>query len=326
MNKKIFLGVILIFLEAALLLSLFSLLPEEVIAGVGSPSTEQTSKLEVGNSFPEVHNVSINYGSAISLNPNSTKQVDCLGIIVDYNGDGDINSSNSSIFDNSISYSDTDDNNNHYTNSSCHINTSFVSFGGIADDSYNALVNCTFYLEYYANPTTWNCTIRAIDQQGASGYGSETQSVSELLALGVPDIIQYGTVDAISVSDEQVINVTNYGNTKANISLEGYAQSQNDGNAMNCTLGSIGTISIENEKYNLTGSNQSSLNLIEFNSIYTNLTTTPIVKEFNLTSRVDDLVEDTIKPTYWRIYIPTGVAGTCQGNIIFGATTAQEVQ
>jgi|GEM_PF-4618151 hypothetical protein len=56
-----------------------------------------------------------------------------------------------------------------------------------------------------------------------------------------------------------------------------------------------------------------------------NLTSTPLVKQFNLTSRIDDITDDTIKPTYWRIYVPRGVAGTCTGNIVFGATKAPEV-
>jgi len=35
-----------------------------------------------------------------------------------------------------------------------------------------------------------------------------------------------------------------------------------------------------------------------------------------------NVVNDAINSTYWRIYVPLGVAGTCQGNIVFGATVA----
>ena len=32
-----------------------------------------------------------------------------------------------------------------------------------------------------------------------------------------------------------------------------------------------------------------------------------------------DAYDDAINATYWRIYVPKGVAGTCSGNIVFGA-------
>ena len=51
-----------------------------------------------------------------------------------------------------------------------------------------------------------------------------------------------------------------------------------------------------------------------------NLTESPVIKRFDLSSRTDDLVDDVTNSTYWRIYVPQGVAGSCEGNIVFGAT------
>ena len=39
---------------------------------------------------------------------------------------------------------------------------------------------------------------------------SDSITISQLLALGVPDIINYTRVNATFVSDEQIANVTNY--------------------------------------------------------------------------------------------------------------------
>jgi len=321
-NKNPLIGITLVVLEVLLLAAFFSFAPQEVLAGVGSPNTNTTTNLTIGNAAPEVHNMSINGDANIVLTPNATTLVECAAVIIDWNGDTDIVAANATFFDSSIPQSNPDDNNDHYTNSSCHINTSFISFNGFNDNWESALANCTFQIEYYANPGSWNCTIQVNDTKGRTGTGTEQGTVSELLSLGLPDTISYGLINATSVSDERTINVTNYGNVQVNLSLEGYGRYSNDGNAMNCTQGIIGNITVDNEKFNLTASTPGNLNFTQFQVNYTNLTTSPAVKQFNLTSRTNDTTEDTIKPTYWRIYVPTGVAGTCTGNIVFGATQA----
>ena len=104
--------------------------------------------------------------------------------------------------------------------------------------------------------------------------------------------------------------------------MEGYGTTPGDGLAMNCTLGNVGTIAIEHEKYNLTASTAGDVTLSQANSFYTNLTTIPVVRDFELSSRTNDAANDAYKESYWRIYVPRGVAGTCNGTIIFGATQA----
>ena len=121
---------------------------------------------------------------------------------------------------------------------------------------------------------------------------------------------------------ENITNVTNMGNVALNLSLSGYAVTEGDGLAMNCSLGNVQNISIEYEKYNLTETTAGPLTLSEFEDNYINLTDSPVVNEFNLTQRINDDEDDTAKETYWRIYVPKGIAGSCTGNIIFGATQA----
>lgn len=307
----------LIIIESFLVLLLLSAFPTEVFAGVGEDNTTSITILGVGNSFPEVQNTSIeNNDSAVALTPNSTKTIQCVSIIVDYNGDSDINSTWATFYDTaSSSHGAPDDNNDHYTNTSCSLNTSY-------GDMYSALSNCTFEVEYYANPQTWRCNVTANDSSSAEATGYDEIDISQLLALGLPDVINYSTVNATSVSNEVAANVTNVGNVQVNLSLEGYARTQGDGYAMNCTYGSLQNISIDYEKYNLTNSTQGSLSLTEFEANYTNLTSTASIKTFELNYRQNDTVNKAIDTTYWRIYIPKGVAGTCTGNIVFGATTA----
>ena len=106
-----------------------------------------------------------------------------------------------------------------------------------------------------------------------------------------------------------------------NLSLSGYAVNVGDNLSMNCTLGATKNISINLERYNLTASNLGPLSLSEFSANYTNLSSNVILRKFNLGYRQNDtsaFVDDT-NSTYWRIYVPAGVAGNCTGNIVFGS-------
>ena len=137
-----------------------------------------------------------------------------------------------------------------------------------------------------------------------------------------PDSINYGTIGPGRVSNESINNVTNRGNVKIDIGLDGYASFDGDGNAMNCSNGK--NISLGNEKYNLTASNTNILNLTEFESLYKNLSDSEVNETgFNLDFRKDDAVNEANKPTFWRIYIPPElnlpVNTSCSGKINIAA-------
>ncbi|MEM4605471.1 MAG: hypothetical protein QW103_00320 [Candidatus Pacearchaeota archaeon] len=288
--------------------------------------------MEIGNVFPEVLNVTIDENSFyVDLIPNSTKEVNCIAIVRDWNGEDDIVGVNATFFDVSQSSENGPSNkNNHYKNSSCVISKNFGSYNSYSDDEFSFLANCSFYLEYYANPGLWQCFVTARDSYSWLDNGRYNVTVTELLSLGLPDIIDYGKVNATYVSDEAKVNVTNYGNVMVNLTLGGYAQTIGDGFAMNCSLPPSGTgkIPIYYEKYNLSESTLGPLTLSEFETFYVNLTSPNInqivIKEFNLQKRTDENENNAIKPTFWRIYVPKGVAGNCTGNVVFGAVISPE--
>ena len=317
-SRKLLAG--LNFLEAITFFFLFIaiLIPftYDALAVVGENNVTVKTLLQVGAVAPEILSITINDGAAgIDLTANSTTLVNVYIIARDFNGEDNIDNVTAEFFDNSASfYGDADDNNYHYTNNSCTIN---LSYG----DIYEVSANCTFEVEYYANNATWNATVLVTDNTSRTDLESNTTTINTLLALALPDSIDYGTVNATEVSLEQIANVTNMGNVMMNLSLSGYAVSEGDGLAMNCTLGSIKNISIDYEKYNLTASNPGELTLSEFEVNYTNLTSNSVTEKFNLDYRRNDTsayIDDT-NATYWRIYVPVGVAGTCTGNIVFGA-------
>ena len=313
-NFKLISFCILEIILVVLFLFLF-LPPKTVFAGFGEDNVTALTNLTVGKAPPVIIQIETEQGS-INLIPNSTKTVNCTVVIEDYDGEGDIANVTAVLFDPlETTYESSDDNNNHYSNNSCRID---ITYG----DEYQVFAHCLFDLWYYANAGTWNCTVIVSDITPYSSNGTNTTQVQPLLALGLPDILQYGLVNSTYVSNENITNVTNFGNVPINLSLSGYGFTENDGNAMNCTLGSIKNISIELEKYNLTNSNPGDLSLSEFIANYTNLTLNPITRRYDLDFRQEDTVNDAWNHTYWRIYVPVGVAGTCQGNIIFGAVQA----
>jgi len=62
----------------------------------------------------------------VNLVANSTKIIQCVSVIRDYNGESDIKHVYGEFFDTDISsYGDSDDNNYHYTNSTCNFTASF---------------------------------------------------------------------------------------------------------------------------------------------------------------------------------------------------------
>jgi len=294
-----------------------------VFAIVGEDNVTVITNLTVGNTYPEVLNVSIeNDAASFDLTPNATTTLTCTARVRDFNGDTDLNAVNATFYNsNAVTLADPDDKNNKYTNGSCPIILA-GEWGGHADDAYTAVANCTYEIEYYADAADWNCTVFVNDSLSWEETGTDEITVNTLLALGLPDIIQYGTVNATEVSDENVTNVTNFGNVPMNLSVEGYAQTEGDGLAMNCTLGNIGTIPVYWEKYNFTNINPGVLTLSQFEGVYANLTSDAVVRQYELAQRQNDGFNEASNYTYWRIYVPRGVAGTCQGKIIFGATQA----
>jgi hypothetical protein len=305
----------LIFLEATLL-ALFILFSFENFiysanAGVGENVTVG-SELEIGNTPPIVQSINIE-GGTINLNANTTKLVNCSIIAIDYNGEEDIINLTAEIFDNSASgKGQGDDNNEHYTNNTCNIDYAY-------GDENTVLGTCLFNMWYYSNPGTWNCSIFVKDNSTFSINESDTAVVQELLALEVPSTINYGTINATQVSNENITNVSNVGNVMFNLSFSGYGHALNDNLAMNCTLGNIKNISVEHEKYNLTEPNPGAITLDGANGVYKNLSSFAKVNAFNLDYRTQEGVNEAINTTYWRIYAPLGVAGSCEGNVIFGA-------
>lgn len=310
-NLKIFYLLLILF---AILFGMFS---GKLTGNVIGENIEVNTRLSVGENYPEIYDLTLSEESVVLI-PNNQKRLYCMALLEDFNGENDLSSLSAVLYASGYDSSSPDDKNNHYTSSDCKIVKSFSKFNGVSDDEYHAVANCSFDLESFTNFGEWVCHMEIEDVGGLKSVKEEKFDVMELLALGLPNSIDYGVINSTYVSQEKEIVVTNYGNVRVNLALSGYGSSYGDGYSMKCGLGS-GGIPVYYQKYNLVDSTPGTLSLSEFEISYNNLTKNSIVKNYGLDQRKNDDFNEAVDSTYWRIYVPRDVAGTCSGNIMIGA-------
>lgn len=235
----------------------------------------------------------------VDLTAGSTELVTCTATTTDADGYEDVTSASAFFYDigEGKTWDSPDDNSSHYTNNTCYLSN------GIGDAKD---VACTFELWYYANNSTWKCNITATDNGNSNDSGVDDTQILDLIALDVPTMLDYGILDPGDTSTERIITVTNAGNTKIDIGLDGYGLYDGDGNAMGCIKEN--NISLSYERYNVSESG------VDYDTEMMPLTDASVVQpDFNLLERSDS--GNSTKNTYWKLKVPTGVGGTCQGVI-----------
>ncbi|RME53532.1 hypothetical protein D6783_01795 [Candidatus Woesearchaeota archaeon] len=264
--------------------------------------------VNVTQSLPEVLSVLINDGSGnITLNAGTTTLITCNATIRDYNGGGTLANVTATFYDNNTaSEGSPDDNNNHYSNTSC----TQVNVNG-----YYANYTCTFNVYYYANNATWVCNVTATDTYDFNGSDSgsnyNTTAINPVLALNVTSPIDYGDLAVGDTSGAIEANVTNFGNRDINVTVYGYGATPGDGLAMVCQ---VGNITIANERY--------SLNSADTWAAMTPLASTPAyIANLTLPQQTND-TQAVINSTYWRLYVPPNPFGQCNGTVVFQAEEA----
>ena len=244
----------------------------------------------VKGASPSVTNLAVN--NPIDLLGNSVATISCNASISDEAGWEDISLVNATFWHSSSTETSNDDENDHYTNSSCSFgtNTSSTEFKAI----------CSFALEYYTNPGNWTCKIRAYDSSSEGNNQIDT-IVNSLLALSFPNAINFGAFSLGETSTdltENVTNIINTGNTLIDVRLSG--------SNLVCTSGSI---PVSNVKY----SDIDDTLYSSMNSLSGDLTTL----DLNIPPRTTTI---STKDIFWKISIPnTGAGGSCTNSITFSA-------
>lgn len=262
--------------------------------GIADTATGQAT---ISNAAPSVGTVTLfnqaGANAAITLTAGSTVNVFCNATLTDSNGYSDIDNATATLYHSSSSSGASDDENIHYTNSSCSLGTNT----SVTD----VPVTCYFTLNYMATNGTWTCNITANDgTTTASATGTNT--INTLAGLDVPESsIDFGTMSLGSNSSSaELINITNTGNVQIDAQFSGTDYS--------CTIGSI---PVGNTKYNLSS--------LPYDNMTTSLTSSAVTQtSFDLGVRgvATSNGVDSKKNEYWTILIPsTGVGGTCNNTI-----------
>ncbi len=260
------------------------------------------TKVNVSNTEPRIYNVTID--PTTTLNPGTMTLVICNATIWDYNGAGDVNSTNATFFFTPSGINGPIKNDTKYT-TGCENVTALSSTA--------ALWSCNISVWYFAVNGTWTCNMTAIDKGKLNATGENTTIILPLVAINVSDVIDYGIIPALNTSDDREANISNFGNVPLNISVRGWG-GQNESLYANLSMiCEYGNISIDYERFNTTPNTPWSnmRNLTDSDQLLPGL---------RVNSRNDTDLK--INKTYWKLKVPSGVGGLCNGTILFIASNA----
>lgn len=258
----------------------------------------------------------------IDLVANNVTVITCNATVFDYNGAPDIepNDSNATFYIQSVGPLGVTDNNIRYRNESCGRCTLI--------NATHTACDCRMAIQYYANDSSsWLCNMSVTDRGGhqhpslklniSSTGVSSTVTVTKLLGISAPAILDYGNLTVTETSNEIIHNVTNVGNVDLNLSLRGYGGTNETLGQNLSMICAFGNISVGQQKYMLGTENVGSSNWSRNMAILRNQTD---ITNLTLFQRIhDDMFGSDRNSTLWKLRVPLSVGGICNGTIIFGA-------
>ena len=292
------LGVIAIFMPSAIAPN---------INGTNYRNVSVWTHVNITNSKPEVLGIAI-FDSTnaslrnVTLTAGGLKSITCNASVRDWNGFNDIVYVNATLYYINNQSFNPDDNNTHYTNASCTLNSS--------TGTYTGYYQCIFpNVQYYANNGTWYCNVTDMDTFNTTGNLANTTVFYPVYALNVSDGIDYGGVAVQDFSPNVTANISNIGNMAINITVQGYGANLGDGLAMNCSLG--GNITVANERFSIPDLPWASMTPLSNGP--QNLTGLTMPKSVN-----GAIVTNT---THWELYVDStnNPGGSCSGYVLFMA-------
>lgn len=325
-NKTISLASVIIFLIGvyiAFMLIGVSLMTQSAVA---SNITNQTviARVNISNTEPNLNDVTIesplDSDGNIDLTAGGTTTVICNGSFSDQNGFDDIEGVNATLFFNSVGSNAADDNNTHYTNRSCL--SSGATCTQITGEQNNGTCLCQFVVQYFANPGNWVCNM-TINDSGSlvAATSSELTNLNEILGIGVETAsLNFGNLSVSQTSAPIRENITNFGNIPINVTVRGFGgdnETIGENLSMICdsAANSLANITFGNMKFD-------TKNETAFDSM---VNITNQTRKINVTipqRLTDNSYGNSSNSTFWRLKIPLGAAGVCNGTIIFGAIDA----
>src|SRR3989338_9105023 len=297
------------YIVASLIALAFILIISIVLRYTGA--ADVSTSAEIQNTAPTVDTIRFAtsaYGtddlttSGILPNIGTDRTIHINGQITDLNGENDIASSTLALTFYRVSkgVSCTVDKNDCYS-----VNTCATTYTD--GDNTQITYNCEVPLAYWIDGTdsssiyesdSWAARIVISDTAGLQAASIGTIEMNSLLALNLPDSIDYGTRSLAEVSSSTTnieTVLTQRGNTKADVEVLG--------TTMSCSA--LGTLPIDAQAWSLTDTDYASGAALTGSFV-------PTLRNINL--RTDDANELSAN-LYWNIAIPaTCVKGTCTGS------------
>lgn len=270
--------------------------------GLNNRNYSVDTRVNISGSPPVITEVML--PTDITLTAGEVTLISCNVSIRDYNGGNDVTGVNATFFIAPSVHASADDNNTHYTNSSCAI------AGGPSGQYVN--YTCSFPIEYYANNGSWACNASVIDNKNLTGSNSNTTAINALYALNVTPLLDYGEVDAGDIVGNITANITNLGNLPINITVQGYGSTPGDNLSFVCEFGNL-SVDVQHFAANTTASfGEKQVLTSSFQQI------------FNLTVPKTTSGELAVNATWWELYIDPSqaAAGGCNGTLVFQAEAA----
>ncbi|MBN2052961.1 hypothetical protein JW756_05635 [Candidatus Woesearchaeota archaeon] len=298
--------IVLILISTLLVTYIYTLLP--AVLSWGPINNYQNysvrTTVNVNESFPEIISIICNNNESITLNAGTTTNILCVINIMDFEGGDTINSTNLTFYYFANESDDPNDNNTHYTNTTCTENST---------NGYNASWICGIDLLYYANNGTWTANVTVKDDMDNIDSGLTNFTINALYALNVTNPIDFGDVPVGDTSTEKTANITNFGNMDINVTIYGYGGEDEvtyAGLAMVCEQRNI---SISNERYSLaSGAGYAAMTAVS--------TTPTTITDLKIIRQTDESTQ-VINSTYWMLHvnISTNPFGICNGTVVFSA-------
>jgi len=316
--KLISTKIIIIIVAFSLLFSLLTSISMLTLNVFGWNNSTTITKAYVWNTEPNVTHVTIS-PSPLTLTAGTTSTLNCTAHVWDYNGWNDVNVSKAVFYRVGTDYAAEDDNNNHYTIQDYATDCKCVQEGS---SPTNASCTCSFDIWYYAYDGNWICNITVTDRGGEAierefylnASNSASVTINKLIAIDVPEDIDYGNLSVTETSSEKVANIINFGNTEINVSVRAYGGTTDPSNpnnsALNCELGYI---PLQYERYSLSSGTA-------FNIMTSVTNESQYIQGLKIPIRTNDTAYgDDLQPTYWKLNVPLSVGGICNGTLVFTA-------
>ncbi len=281
------------------------------VLGLNITNATVIARVNVTNTEPLLYLVRV-LNAPIDLTAGSATIVVCNGSFSDNNGYTDIKNVSATLYREFTASNAPDDNNTHYTNQSCLTSCSVDS----ETNNKNGSCQCNFPVQYYAQNGSWVCNLTIQD----SGFlnmslNSSLFTINEVIGIDVEnDVLDYGNLSATQTSRPVRENVINTGNIPINVTVRGFGgdnETIGENVSMICEDGA--NITFDYQRY-------SQYNDTSFDNMF-NLTnqTRPFVN-LSIPKRTENIaLGNSSNSTWWKLNIPLGPSGVCNGTIIFGA-------